>query len=129
VAEIFPNEGLDLIYAVAPQGGTGPANTWLGLFTAYTASTVGSSAAVIASWTEVSGGAYTRMTISSASWGTVGTTQSGHGYRSRPGDVPDRNRRVGNRERIHLHQLAYRQRRQGVLRRQHGRHHGLHREH
>jgi len=80
MAEIFPNEGLDLIYGGFPKGGTGPANTWLGLFTAFTASTVGTSAAVIASWTEVSvAGAYVRQTISSASWGTVGTTQSGRG--------------------------------------------------
>jgi hypothetical protein len=80
VAEIFPNEGLDLIFGLAPKGGTGPANTWLGLFTAYSASTVGTSAAVIASWTEcASAGAYARQTISSASWGTVGTTQSGRG--------------------------------------------------
>jgi len=80
MAEIFPNEGLDLIYGGFPKGGTGPANTWLGLFTAFTASTVGTSAAVIASWTEVaSAGAYARQTISSASWGTVGTTQSGRG--------------------------------------------------
>jgi len=80
LAEIFPNEGLDLIYGGWPKGGTGPANTWLGLFTAYTASTVGTSAAVIASWTEVTvAGAYVRQTISSASWGTVGTTQSGRG--------------------------------------------------
>jgi hypothetical protein len=80
MAEIFPDEGLDLIFGLAPKGGTGPANTWLGLFTAYTASTVGTSAAVIASWSEVSNsGAYTRQTISSSSWGTVGTTQSGRG--------------------------------------------------
>jgi hypothetical protein len=80
MAEIFPNEGLDLIYAGFPKGGTGPANTWLGLFTAYTASTVGASNAVMSSWTEVTAaGAYTRQTISSASWGTVGTTQSGRG--------------------------------------------------
>lgn len=80
MAEIFPNEGLDLIFAAVPKGGTGPANTWLGLFTAYSASTVGTSAAVIASWTEcASAGAYARQTVSSASWGTVGTTQSGRG--------------------------------------------------
>ena len=80
MAEIFPNEGLDLIYAGYPKGATGPANTWLALFTAFTASTVGTSAAVVASLTEVAAaGAYTRQTISSASWGTVGTTQSGRG--------------------------------------------------
>jgi len=80
MAEIFPNEGLTLIYAAAPKGGTGPANTWLGLFTAFTASTVGTSAAVIASWNEVSvAGAYVRQTISSASWGTAATTASAWG--------------------------------------------------
>jgi hypothetical protein len=80
MAEIFPNEGLTLIYAGFPKGGTGPANTWLGLFTAFTASTVGTSAAVVASWNEVSvSGAYVRQTISSASWGTAATTQSGWG--------------------------------------------------
>jgi hypothetical protein len=80
VAEIFPNEGLNTIFAAVPKGGTGPANTWLGLFTAYTASTVGTSAAVIASWTEVaSAGAYARQTIASSSWGTATTTQSGWG--------------------------------------------------
>jgi hypothetical protein len=80
VAEIFPNEGLDLIFGVVPKGGTGPANTWIGLFTAHTASTVGTSAEVVASLSEVSNsGAYARGTISSSSWGTVGTTQSGRG--------------------------------------------------
>ena len=80
MAEIFPNEGLDLIYAGYPKGATGPANTWLALFTAHTASTVGTSAEVVASLSEVSNsGAYTRQTISSSSWGTVGTTQSGRG--------------------------------------------------
>ena len=52
MAEIFPNEGLDLIYAGYPKGATGPANTWLGLFTSWSASTVAGSAAVIASWAE-----------------------------------------------------------------------------
>lgn len=80
MAEIFPNEGLDLIYAGYPKGATGPANTWVALFTAFTASTVCTSAGVVASMTEVSSaGAYTRQTISSSSWGTVGTTQSGRG--------------------------------------------------
>jgi hypothetical protein len=80
MAEVFPNEGLDLIYGGFPKGGTGPANTWLGLFTAFTASGCGNSLNVIASYSEVSNaGAYVRQTISSASWGTVGTTQSGRG--------------------------------------------------
>lgn len=83
MAEIFPNEGLDLIYAGFPKGGTGPANTWIGLFTGGTGSTLpgaSTSLNVIGSWTEVTAaGAYARNTISSGSWGTVGTTQSGRG--------------------------------------------------
>ena len=80
MAEIFPNEGLTLIYNAVPKGATGPANTWLGLFTAFTASTVGSSAATATSQSEVSNaGAYTRQTISSASWGTAATTASAWG--------------------------------------------------
>lgn len=80
MAEIFPNEGLGLIFAGFPKGGTGPANTWLALFTAHSASGVGTSAEVVASLSEVSNsGAYTRQTISSASWGTAATTQSGWG--------------------------------------------------
>jgi hypothetical protein len=80
MAEIFPNEGLDLIYGIVPKGATGPANTWVGLFTSWSASTVAGSGAVIASWAEVSvAGAYVRATIASSSWGTVGTTQSGRG--------------------------------------------------
>ena len=76
----YTNEGLDLIYAGYPKGATGPVNTWLGLFTSWSASTVAGSAAVIASWAEVSvAGAYARGTIASSSWGTVGTTQSGRG--------------------------------------------------
>ena len=80
MAEIFPNEGLTLVFAAAPKGGTGPANTWLALFTSWSASTVAGSAATVASWAEVSAaGAYTRQTISSASWGTAATSQSGWG--------------------------------------------------
>lgn len=78
-AEIFPDEGLDMIFAVVPKNGTAPANTWLALFTAYSASTVGSNVAHAASLSEPSGGAYARQTIAAASWGTVGATQSGRG--------------------------------------------------
>jgi hypothetical protein len=58
-----------------------PANTWLGLFTANSASAVTlTSAAVIASWAEVSAvGGYIRQTISSASWADVATVSGGRG--------------------------------------------------
>lgn len=79
MAEIFPNEGLFLIMKNAgfTSGGATPANTFLALFTAYTASTVGTSASVMASYTEPTGGAYARQTIAAASWSTTGTTTSG----------------------------------------------------
>lgn len=80
MAEIFPNEGLDLIFGGYPKGGTGPANTWLGLFTSWSASTVAGSAATVSSVSEcANAGAYVRQTISSSSWGTAGTTQGGRG--------------------------------------------------
>jgi hypothetical protein len=83
ITELFPNEGLDVIFGVIPKGGTTPANTWLGLFTANTASAITvTSAAVIASWSEATGTNYARQTIAAASWGTVGTTQSGRGTAS-----------------------------------------------
>ena len=100
MAEIFPNEGLDLIYAGFPKGGTGPANTWIGLFTGGTGSTLpgaSTSLNLIGTWVEVSAaGAYTRQTISSSSWGTVGTTQSGRGSGAAQHDRPRLPRRLGH---------------------------------
>jgi hypothetical protein len=80
--EIFPNEGLDLLLGIVPKNGTNLSNTFLALFTAYTASTVGSSTSVADSYTEPSGGAYARATIASGSWGAAATTQSGRGVTS-----------------------------------------------
>ena len=73
MAEIFPNEGLNLIMPNAgfTSGGTTPTNMWLALFTTYTASTVGDSASVRASYGEPTGGAYARQTIAAASWGAL----------------------------------------------------------
>lgn len=87
ITEMFPNEGLDLIFGIVPKGGTAPANTWLGLWTTGgggSPSSLGTltSAAVIASWGEATGTNYARQTIAAASWGTVGTTQSGRGTAS-----------------------------------------------
>ena len=79
MAEIWPNEGLDLVIANAgfATSGVSPVNTFLGLFTGFTASTVGNSASVADSYAEPTGGAYARQTISSASWGAIGSTTSG----------------------------------------------------
>lgn len=77
MAEIFPDEGLDLILGIFPKGGSSPANSFLALFTAYTASTVGSTASVANSYTQPSGGSYAKQTIASGSWGAVGAATTG----------------------------------------------------
>jgi hypothetical protein len=77
MAEIFPDEGLDQVLGFFPKNGTLPANTWIGLFTTFTASTVGTNADTRASYTEPSGGAYARQTISSASWGSQSAETGG----------------------------------------------------
>jgi len=82
VAEIFPTEGLDLIIGVIPKNGTTPASTYMGLFTTFTASTVGTAGNPRASYTEPSGGAYARQTIAAASWGS---NADGGGSADQPG--------------------------------------------
>jgi hypothetical protein len=80
MAEIFPNEGLDLLLqsnGFQSGGATTPANTWIALFTTFTASTVGNSASTSASYSEPSGGGYAAQTISSQSWGAIASTTSG----------------------------------------------------
>lgn len=77
MAEIFPAEGLDLVLGYWPKGSTYSGNTFLALFTAYTASTVGTSVSVADSYTEPSGGAYARQTIASGSWGAIATATTG----------------------------------------------------
>lgn len=77
--EIWPDEGLDLVLAIFPRtGGAIPANTWIGLFTAFTANTVGTNTDTRANWTEPGAGVnYARQTISSASWGAIAGATGG----------------------------------------------------
>jgi hypothetical protein len=77
MAEIFPDEGLDQLLGFWPKSGTLPANTWIGLFSTFTASTVGTNSDTRASYTEPSTGAYARQTISSASWGSQASATAG----------------------------------------------------
>jgi hypothetical protein len=92
MAEIFPNEGLDLVLGIVPKGGTTVANTYMGLFTSQTASTVPSADAVGPNGTGTSpsvevanANAYARQTIAAASWGANST--SGSGRRTTAGQV------------------------------------------
>jgi len=78
--EIWPDEGLDLALSYFPKSGTAqPANTWMALFTAFTANTVGTNTGTMGAYTEPSTTAtgYARQTISSASWGALTAATSG----------------------------------------------------
>jgi len=75
--EIWPDEGLDQVLGFFPKNGTLPANTWMGLFTTFTANTVGTNTDTRASYTEPGSGGYARQTISSASWGAQAAATAG----------------------------------------------------
>jgi hypothetical protein len=77
MAEIFPDEGLDLILEIFPRGGTNLTTTHLALFTAFTASTVGSSTSAADNYTEPSGGAYARVSVAAADWGAIAAGTGG----------------------------------------------------
>jgi hypothetical protein len=75
MAEIVPDEGLDYLLNVALKGGTPPANTYLGLFTSQTPSTVPAAGMVLATpsgITEAAFTSYARQAIAAASWGATG---------------------------------------------------------
>lgn len=77
MAEIFPDEGLDIILEIFPRGGTNLSTTYLSLFTTFTASTVGTSSSVADGYTEPSGNAYARQSIAAASWGAIAAGTGG----------------------------------------------------
>lgn len=74
MAEIWPDEGLDLVLAVFPKGGSNPATTYLSLFTTFTASTVGTAAQTEDAYTEPSGGAFALQSLAAATWGAAAAT-------------------------------------------------------
>jgi len=81
MAEIWPDEGLDQILAFFPRANLAlPANSWIALFTSWTASTVGTNTDTRANYPEPApsgGGAYARQTISSSSWGAQAAATGG----------------------------------------------------
>lgn len=75
MAEIWPGsatltgEGLNLVITNSfPRATTSPGTTYLALFTAFTATTVGSRDQGRAAYTEPSGGAYARQSVANTSW-------------------------------------------------------------
>ena len=70
MAEITPNEGLDIILGIWPRGGTNLTTTYLALFTGLTASTVPAQTAVLSTYGQLARGeGRARQSIASASWG------------------------------------------------------------
>ena len=78
MAEIWPDAGLDLVLGIFPKGGTNITTTYLGLFTTFTASTVGSaSQGSTTDYTEPSGNAYARQSLAAATWGAIAAGTGG----------------------------------------------------
>jgi hypothetical protein len=74
VAEVIPNEGLDIVLNIVPRNGANIATTYLFLATGLTASTVPGQTAVLATYGAAAFGeaaftSYARQSIASASWG------------------------------------------------------------
>lgn len=72
MAELFPDEGLDLLLGYWPKGGATPTTLYIGLFTSQTPSTVPANTAVLSTQTgvtEATGTSYARQSIASGSWG------------------------------------------------------------
>jgi hypothetical protein len=76
-AEVWPDEGLDMVLAVFPKNGTNYTQSFIGLFTSFTASTVGTSGSVMNDYTDPSGGSYARQAIAAASWGSAAAGTGG----------------------------------------------------
>ena len=77
MAEIFPDQGLDIVLNIFPRGGSNLTTTYIGLWTSFTASTVGSSSQTRTSYTETDFGSYARQSIAAASWGAIAAGTGG----------------------------------------------------
>lgn len=77
MAEIFPDEGLDIILEIFPRGGTNLTTTYLALFDAFTASTVGTAANGADSYTEPDFGSYARQSVLNTAWGAIAAGTGG----------------------------------------------------
>lgn len=77
MAEIFPDEGLDLVLGQVPKNTTRITTFSLGLFTSQTASTVITSGQGIANITETTYTSYARQALATATWGAVAAGTGG----------------------------------------------------
>lgn len=81
MAEIFVDEGLDLLLGIFPKNGANLATTYIGMFTSQTGSTVpnrdATGGATPTGWTETTFPNYARQAIPAASWGPEATVGNG----------------------------------------------------
>lgn len=77
MAEIFPDEGLDIVLGQFPSNATRLATTYLCLFTSQTASTVITSAQTLANITETAYTSYARQAMAAATWGAAAAGTGG----------------------------------------------------
>lgn len=72
MAEIWPDEGLDIVLEIFPRGGANLTTTHLCLFTAFTATTVGTDTSTADSYTEPpTANAYARQSVANTAWGAI----------------------------------------------------------
>src|SRR4051812_39852015 len=76
-AEIWPDEGLDLALNVFPMNTLSLNTTYLALFTAFTATTVGASTSVADNYVEPNFAAYARQVIIASSWTPISAGTGG----------------------------------------------------
>lgn len=69
MAEIFPDEGLDIVLGQWPKDAVRLSTTYLCLFTSQTATTVITSAQTLANITETTYTNYARQALAAATWG------------------------------------------------------------
>jgi hypothetical protein len=69
MAEIFPDEGLDIVLGQWPKDATRLSTTYLCLFTSQTASTVITSGQTLTNVTETTYTSYARQSLAAATWG------------------------------------------------------------
>ena len=77
IAEIIPDEGLDLLLGQFPKNSTRQTSCWLCLFTSQTASTVITSGQTMADITETVFTNYARQELTTATWGAVAAGTGG----------------------------------------------------
>ena len=71
MAQIFPDEGLDIFLGQWPKNDTRLTTTYLCLFTSQTASTVMTHAQTLSSVTETTYTSYARQALATATWGAL----------------------------------------------------------